>query len=316
MKLVRGMYTACSTMSALPASKTLRRICGMTFLPATVIAFLFASGSTLSQDAPAVTELAFEACASDIDHAPQDAYDSCARYLRDSGARNSENIKKAKEWLETHAVYKPYVRYVKSLTPDDKAKFIVYEPDMTIELPQLNEQDELGTVKIARKFGNLTEEGLLRKAEAVYPGPAEMLRMFFVNWAGWHGGQSGPMEPFWGVPERTPNPDLSVVTARAVRYYYDQREDYKRAPKLGPMVAVSRVTMDYDGTIRHHDRYVHGDATFEDVYVADLTMMLDLHCGGLCGGGFKRNKVVVLDRHGDVTALFLDAPMNFETMFY
>ncbi len=268
-----------------------------------------------SQEA-ATADGAFAACASDIDHAPQDAYDSCARYVQESNSENPENLKKAKDWLEMHAAYKPYVRYVQSLTPDDKAKFIVYEPDMTIELPQLDEKDALGSVRIARKFGNLSEEGMLRKAEAVYPGPAEMLHMFFVNWAGWPGGQSGPMKPFWGVPERRANPDASVVTASAVRYYYEARLDFARDPKLGPVMEVSRITMDYDGVIRHFDHYVHAGASFEDAYVADLTLTWDFHCGGLCGGGFKRNKVVVLDRRGDVSALFMDAPENSETTFY
>lgn len=76
------------------------------------------------------------------------------------------------------------------------------------------------------------------------------------------------------------------------------------------------MTLAYDGVIRHFDRWSHPGASFEDVYVADMTLMWDFGCGGLCGGAFQRNKVVVLDRHGDVTALFLDAPMNFEITFY
>jgi hypothetical protein len=271
--------------------------------------------ASYSQDAPASVDPSYEACVSDMAHAPQNAYDSCARYVHESASGNSENIQKAKDWLETHAVYRPYVRYVQSLTPHDRAKFIVYEPDMAIELPQVNEKDDFGTVKIAREFGSLTEEGLLRKSEAVYPGPSEMLRMFFANWAGWPYGQSGPMEPFWGVPAKEKH-DLSVVTARAVRYYYDERQDYTKNPKLGPIAEVSRMTLDYNGVIRHFDRYTHAGTTFKDVYVADMTLMWDFSCGGLCGGSCQRNKVVVLDQHGDVTALFLDAPMNFETTFY
>jgi len=47
-----------------------------------------------------------------------------------------------------------------------------------------------------------------------------------------------------------------------------------------------------------------------------MTLVWDFQCGGLCGGGFKRNKVVVLNRHGDVSALFMDAPENGEMTFY
>jgi hypothetical protein len=311
------MYTAELKMSPFAASTGLRRVGRLALFSASLAGFLllFVSRTTFSQDSPALADPAYEACAFDIDHAPQNAYESCARYVQDATSTNSGNIQKAKDWLNTHAVYRPYVRFVLSLTPDDKAKFIVYEPDMTIELPNVDEHDDFGTVKIARKFGNLTEEGLLRKAEAVYPGPSEMLRMFFVNWAGWPYGQSGPMEPFWGVPEKEKH-DLSVVTARAVRYYYDERQDYTKNPKLGPIMEVSRMTLGYDGVIRHFDRWSHAGASFEDVYVADMTLMWDFGCGGLCGGAFQRNKVVVLDRHGDVTALLLDAPMNFEITFY
>ncbi len=283
---------------------------------AAFVGVLSAGAVCFSQEAPSNADGAFVACAFDIDHAPQNAYDSCAQYVRESVSGKPENLQKAKDWLAMHEVYRPYVRYVLSLTPDDKAKFIVYEPDMTIELPQVDERDDFGIMKIARKFANLTEEGLLRKAEAVYPGPAEMLREFLGSWAGWPEGQNGPMEPFWGVPEKRANPAASVVTSAAVRYYQDAREDFTRNPKLGPIMRVSQITLEYDGVIRHFNRYAHSGATFEDVYVADLTLIWDFHCGDLCGGGFKRNKVVVLNRHGDVTALFMDAPENSETTSY
>ena len=304
-------------MSSFIDSGVSRRVCRVALFGASLVGLLFFSveAASFSQDSPTVSDPAYEACSSDINHAPQDAYDSCARYVEESTSGNAENLQKAKEWLTVHAVYKPYVRYVQSLTPDDKAKFIVYEPDMTIQLPQVDEHDDFGTVKIARTYSSLTEERMLRKAEAVYPGPSEMLRMFFVNWAGWPYGQSGPMEPFWGVPEKE-NHDMSVVTARAVRYYYDERQDYTRNPKLGPGVEVSRMTLSYNGVIRHFDRYAHAGASFEDVYIADMTLAWDFHCGGLCGGGFKRNKVVVLDKGGDVNALFMDAPENSEMTFY
>jgi hypothetical protein len=304
-------------MRSFTASNASRRFCKAALFTVSVggASILLGGAKSFSQDAPTVSDPAYEACASDMEHAPQNAYDSCAQYVHDSASGNSENIQKAKDWLATHAVYRPYVRYVQSLTPDDKAKFIVYEPDMTIELPNVDEHDDFGTVKIARKFDNLTEEGLLRKAEAVYPGPSEMLRLFFVNWAGWPFGQNGPMEPFWGVPVKGEH-NASVVTARAVRYYYDERQDYTKSPKLGPIAEVSRITLGYDGVIRHFDRFAHVGASFEDVYVADMTLVWDFQCGGLCGRGFKRNKVVVLNRHGDVISLFMDAPENGEMTFY
>jgi hypothetical protein len=296
---------------------TSRRFCKAALFTVSVGGALVLCGGaeSFSQDAPTVSDPAYEACAFDMERAPQNAYDSCAQYVRESASGNSENIQRAKDWLGLHAALRPYVRFVRSLTANDNAKFIVYEPDMTIELPQVDERDELGNVKIARRFANITEEGLLRKAEAVYPGPAEMVQELFANWAGWPFGQNGPMEPFWGVPIKGQH-NASVVTARAVRYYYDEWQDFRGGQKIEPIMEVWHITLNYDGVIQRFDRYEHAGTSFEDVYVADMTLVWDFQCGGLCGGGFKRNKVVVLNRHGDVSALFMDAPENGAMTFY
>ena len=52
------------------------------------------------------------------------------------------------------------------------------------------------------------------------------------------------------------------------------------------------------------------NVNFRDVYVAELNLEWSQTCGGLCGAGYKRNKVVVLDATGNVLRMFLDAPEN------
>ena len=68
--------------------------------------------------------------------------------------------------------------------------------------------------------------------------------------------------------------------------------------------------MIYTGEIRWLNNYSHANYKFKDVYVADLTLQWGFDCGSLCGVGFTRNKVVVLDGQGKVLAMYLDAPVN------
>src|ERR1700761_5541409 len=132
-------------------------------LAATFVGFGSVSAMSSSQTSSAMADPAFEACASDMDHLPANAYESCAEYVRETPSESSANIARAKDWLQIHAVYRPYVRYLKSLTSDDNASFLVYRPDMSIDLPQVNQADEFGSIKIERKFANTAEEAMLRE---------------------------------------------------------------------------------------------------------------------------------------------------------
>jgi len=56
--------------------------------------------------------------------------------------------------------------------------------------------------------------------------------------------------------------------------------------------------------------YVRSGKTFKDVYVAEMILTWGQVCGGLCGYGFTRNKVVVLKADGEIVYVFLDDPVN------
>jgi hypothetical protein len=121
------------------------------------------------------------------------------------------------------------------------------------------------------------------------------------------------MAPIWGMPGNDDIQSTVVVTSRAVRYYYDLSLAVKANPRLPTGFSAVATSLKYDGVIRHFDRYSHNGNTFEDVYVGDLTLEWSFICGGLCGMGFTRNKLVVLDANGNVLAMYLDAPVNSQS---
>jgi hypothetical protein len=245
-----------------------------------------------------------------MEKAPGDAYESCGRFVEHSATGDSGSVRKAKKWLAENAPKRPYVEFLKSLSSDDKARFVVYQPDLTIELPQTNRKTRTGKLKIARSFGNLTEEAMLRKAEAVYPPPTEMIQQLFWMGNDWAAGKSKEMEPIWGTLGNDEIFQTHTVTARAVRYYYDLVLAAEKDPKMPSGFEAKHTELEYEAGIHYLDRYRHGEDAYEGVYVANLDLTWGFTCGGLCGMGFTRNKIVVLDRHGEVIALYLDAPVN------
>lgn len=271
-------------------------------------------GVCFSRDTAVSGDDSFEACASDMGKSPGDAYDSCARFVKQAPGGDPANVQKAKDWLEMNAPKRPFVRYLKSLSSDDKGRFVVYQPDLTIELPQVDRKTLTGNLKIARSYANLTEETMLRKAEAVYPAPPVMIHQLFRTWGGWPFGKlNDTLEPLWGAPGNDEIMETETVTARAVRYYYDVVLAAEKDRKMPSGVEVKATILDYQAAIRYLDRYKHGEDSYEGVYVANLDLMWSFRCGGRCGMGFARNKIVVLGRNGEVIALYLDAPVNFES---
>ena len=153
---------------------------------------------------------------------------------------------------------------------------------------------------------------MLKKAEAVYSSPGEMVTEEFRSLGDW---DEPPDEtaPLWGMRGNDNIQSTEVVTARAVRYYYDLTLAARQNPHLPSGFDALATNLEYAAVIKHCDHYSHNKDRFENVYVADLTLKWGFRCGGLCGVGFTRNKVVVLNGNGDVVAMYLDAPENSQS---
>lgn len=250
----------------------------------------------------------YSVCIAKIRSAPQDAYDPCRQYIEQSSSDDPKRIQWVKNWVIQYEKKRPYAQFLQNLTTDQKAAWIVYEPDIAIELPQTSEDEGQYKIQIARSFADRREEAMLRKAEAVYPGPDKMVHDLFRSY--WANESPREMAPLWGVLGNDNIESTTTVTARAVRYYYDLSLAERKNPTLPTGFTAMSSSLKYEAAIKYFNQYSHGEETFNRVYVADLTLEWAFVCGGLCGMGFTRNKVVVLDSEGDVTAMFLDAPVN------
>jgi hypothetical protein len=165
-------------------------------------------------------------------------------------------------------------------------------------------------MEITRTFADSNEDAMLKKAEAVYSGASNSVDDIFRSLEYWANEFPKEMEPVWGMRGNDNIQQPSIVTARAVRYYYDLTLAERKNPRLETGFTAEQSNLKYNASIKLVDKYTHKKDTFEDVYVADMTIEWGFNCGGLCGMGFTRNKVVLLDRSGNVIAMFLDAPVN------
>jgi hypothetical protein len=272
---------------------------------------LVAGVGSPAQDEFAGRTDAYSVCIAKIRNAPQDAYDPCRHYLEESPSDDAKRTQWVKNWVTRHEKLRPYAQFLRNLTTDQKAAWIIYEPDIVIQLPQTSEEEGPYKIQIARSFADRMEEVMLTKAEAVYPGPEKMIQDLFRS----YGPNQLPKEmaPLWGIPGNDNIESTTTVTARAVRYYYDLSLAARRDPALPTGFTAMGSSLKYTAGIKYFNQYSHGEDTFQRVYVADLTLEWGFVCGGLCGMGFTRNKVVVLDSQGDVIAMYLDAPVNSES---
>jgi len=274
------------------------------FAGAVAVAPLSAQNDTTTENDP------YKLCVAEIKNVPLEAYNPCKQYLEQASHDDATRIEHVSAWIARYEKVLPYLQFLQGLTADKNAPWFVYEPDMRIQLPQTSDTEGPYKIQISRSFSDSNEEKMLRKAEAVYSGPSKMVAHVFRSLDYWADKPPEEMAPIWGMPGNDNIQATSVVTARAVRYYYDLSLAARANPHLPTGFDAVATVLKYDGLIKHFDRYSHNGKTFENVYVGDLTVEWSFRCGLLCGMGFTRNKLVVLDANGNVIAMYLDAPVN------
>lgn len=281
-----------------------RRFCAM------VIGGVLATPVLQKQEPASALSSAYGLCIAEINKEPLAAYNPCKQYLETQPHDDTRRSRYVRNWLASYEKAQPYISYLEGLSPDKNASWIVYGPDTSIPLPETSDTEGAYKIEIARTFANSDEETMLREAEAIYPGPKWMIEEVARSFAVWAATPPEEMAPIWGMPGNDRLQEDEIVTARAVRYYYDLSLAAKANPHLSTGFDAQQTELKYEGVIKHYDRYVHKKDSFQNVYVADLTLKWSFTCGGLCGMGFTRNKVVVLDSRGNIIALYLDSPVN------
>lgn len=284
---------------------------------AAVIIFNALAPSAAQDNQQGAREL-YRQCTSGMRTNPQGVYELCKEYLRKYPGDDRRLVEYVTTWVTAYDQMLPYMMSVRAIAPSGSTQpWFIYEPDLRLEIPQVIQKEGSHTVEIARRFNGQKEDALLRKAEALYPSVDSMVAkvasgpFFFAQYA--------PLEPepLWWNSAHSGIRETYVVTARAVRYYYDLSQELRRDHtfvtnfRLEPTTfRMDTTSLKYIAVINHHAQYTRGQEKFRDVYVAELNLEWSQVCGGLCGAGYKRNKVVVFDVTGNVLRLYLDAPGN------
>lgn len=283
-----------------------------------VVIILNAPVRAAVQDNRQVARELYRRCTSEMRTNPQDAYEPCKEYLRKYPGDDERFVQFVKNWVTAYDLVLPYIMSARAITPSGSTTpWFIYEPDRHLEIPQVIEKAGAHTVEVVRQFNGEKEDALLRKAEAVYPSVDSMVAKvaggpaFFAQYA--------PLEnePLWWNSAHSGIRETYVVTARAVRYYYDLSQELRRDHTFvsnfrqePTSFRMDRTSLKYVALISHYEQYARGQENFRDVYVAELNLEWSQTCGGLCGAGYKRNKVVVFGATGNVLRMFLDAPEN------
>ncbi len=252
----------------------------------------------------------YNVCTTAMEKTPLTAVVPCKQYLEQQPYDDATRIERVTKWIANYEKVLPYVDFLRGLPANQKANWFIYEPDMKIEVPQTSDSKGPFKMEISRTFADSNEDAMLKKAEAVYSGASNSVDDIFRSLEYWANEFPKEMEPVWGMRGNDNIQQASIVTARAVRYYYDLTLAERKNPHLATGFTAQQTSLKYNASIKLVDKYTHKKDTFEDVYVADMTLEWAFNCGGLCGMGFTRNKVVLLDRSGNVIAMFLDAPVN------
>ncbi|HET9401739.1 MAG TPA: hypothetical protein VFO34_12400 [Candidatus Acidoferrales bacterium] len=275
--------------------------------------------SAISADVPAQdrsrsTDDLYGACASTANNSPLDAEKPCNEFLAIADPRNDKDrIRCARTWLTEIHENGPYLLFLHSLQPDPKAQWFVYSPDSKIDIADTSETDGPFEIQITRTFADSRESALIKTAEAVYLAPGEMMKRGLTPSHLCKQDAEMRSAPIWGGCGNDNIEMTEIVTASAVRYYYDLSLLSRKNPRLPSGFTAMESKMNYKAEIKYFDDYSHAGDSYHGVYVADMTLKWGFSCGILCGVGFARNKVVVLDAHGNVLAMYLDSPVNLET---
>ena len=280
-----------------------------------IATLLLASGSALAQENIQAQRAAYNLCTEQIGKDPHQAYEYCSDYLNKYPHDDPKLIEFAGRFV---TAYKKISQYRQSVPLSSFAEltpgWAVYRPALTATIPSEDSRDAKYPILIKREFDSPEEEKLLAKAESVYQNPETSELRLLKDW-GRFGDKNAVIpegEPKWWTGEVDTILGADLVTTEAVLYYYNVSQALRN--KNGILkentFTFMRSSLKYEASIKQMDAYERAGQSFTNVYVANMTLTWAQVCGGLCGFGFTRNKIVVMSRSGEILGMFLDDPVN------
>lgn len=283
------------------------------FLMAAIL--FFVSESTPAQEDVNGKHTAYNLCVENTKKDPHKAYEYCSDYLSKYPNDDYRLRDFAGRFIIAHKKVSQYVKSVPATNFVEKTtRWAVYNPGLLAAIPTEESRHAKHLIVIKREYGTFGEEKLLAKAEALYKNPDTVEADLLKNW-GYLADNYVVLpdgEPKWwtGTVDTILGTDL--VTTEAVLYYYNISQAFRKKEgklKENSFTFVSS-GLQYTASIKKMDVYERAGRSFTNVYVANMTLTWSQVCGGLCGHGFTRNKIVVMSPSGEILEMFLDDPVN------
>jgi hypothetical protein len=283
------------------------------FLVAAIL--LSIGGTTPPQEDVKAKHAAYSLCTDNIEKDPHKAYEYCSDYLNKYPNDDQRLTGFAGKFV---TAYKKISQYLKSVPMTDFAektnRWAVYSPGLLAAIPSEDSRHADHAILIKREYGSFGEEKLLAKAESLYKNPDPIEHDLLKEWR-------YVAEPDFVLPDGAPKwwtgkvdtiLATEVVTTEAVLYYYNTSKAFisKEGILKENSFKFSSSSLEYKASIKKMDVYEHAGKSFNNVYVANMTLTWAQVCGSLCGYGFTRNKIVVMSPSGEILEMFLDDPVN------
>ena len=286
----------------------------MKYLLITAI-LLSTGGSALAQQDVKVRHSPYYRCFDHAEEDPHKAYEYCSDYLKNNPNDDKRLLDFAARFITAYTKISQYVKSVPmtsftEVTPG----WAVFSPGLLATIPSENIRHPRHPILIKREYSSPAEGKLLAKAESVYKNPATFEPELLKQWSYFAENDAviPDGEPKWWTSGKQTVLAADVVTTEAVLYYYNISHALRsKAGKLKDnSFKFSSSRLRYDASIKKMDVYERAGRSFDNVYVANMTLTWAQVCGDLCGSGFTRNKIVVMSPSGEILGMFVDDPVN------
>lgn len=285
----------------------------MKYLLMTAI-LLCASGPVLAQEDIPAKHAVYALCVEHIEKDPHKAFEYCNDYLNKYPNDNKIQRDFVGKFITAYTKISQWAKSVPANNFTEKtAKWAVFSPGLMATIPVENTRASAHSIFIKREYGSPDENKLLAKAETLYKNPdgadLELLKQWRYNAEPYVILPDG--EPKWWSSQFNGIQAAELVSTGAVLYYYNLSQTLRNnGGKLNGNSFRFSTSLEYEASIKKMDVYERSGKSFNNVYVANMTLTWGQVCGGLCGYGFTRNKIVVMSPTGEILEMFIDDPAN------
>ena len=267
-----------------------------------------------AQDEVKTKHDAYYLCINNIETKPVNAYGYCSNYLKKYPNDDTRLVEFAGMFTRGFEKIDRYLRSIPNVDFVEGSNWSIYKPDLQKVIPNIDDEKNTHKISITREYASWDEEKLLNRAEAIYSKREAVSADLYKQWR-YYAQTTLELpagEPKWWNGSHDSILSTDMVTTAAVLYYYNLSHLFRtNGKKIGVNSFIfSYSELKYLASIKKLSSFERSGNIFVNVYVANMTLSWGQTCGGLCGAGFTRNKIVVMKPDGEILYVFLDDPEN------